>query len=292
MANIEIIKGADNGNPPDTLRQMYPKVNRNFTGLNDQVVQHISDNTVHVTQADHEKINGIESGAQVNQNAFSRVNGMNAGSPTDGFTIIGDVGIDVTQNPNDKTIHLTVTGKSAPGPHASTHLTGGSDPIPVATETTSGLMSPSSIKTINDLVHVPRAQYTSNVTKPAPPSTWVSPSWNQKVTDTDNFMIPGDDEAMYINKSGLYLIQVLVTFATNQYGARNLRIIKNASASIGYVSSVPVGPYAHRVNVSAIQFFNAGENVKIQAYQDTGSDLDILGGSETTIFNIVRLCPP
>lgn len=37
MAEIEIIKGADNGNPPDTLRQMYPKVNRNFQKLNSEV---------------------------------------------------------------------------------------------------------------------------------------------------------------------------------------------------------------------------------------------------------------
>lgn len=34
MVEIEIIKGSDNGNPPDTLSQMYPKVNRNFTNIN------------------------------------------------------------------------------------------------------------------------------------------------------------------------------------------------------------------------------------------------------------------
>lgn len=58
MADIEIIKGADNGNPPDTLRQMYPKVNRNFKKLNDEVGAnktdadnkldaHINSNTAH-----------------------------------------------------------------------------------------------------------------------------------------------------------------------------------------------------------------------------------------------------
>lgn len=111
---------------------------------------HIANNTIHVTQADHDKLNGIEAGAEVNQNAFSRVNGMDSESPTDEFTIVGDVGIDVTQNPNDKSIHLTVTGESAPGPHAATHLTGGSDPIPYATPTTSGLMPPESFQAIED----------------------------------------------------------------------------------------------------------------------------------------------
>lgn len=43
MADIEIIKGADNGNPPDTLRQMYPKVNRNFQKLNNEVAANKTD---------------------------------------------------------------------------------------------------------------------------------------------------------------------------------------------------------------------------------------------------------
>lgn len=111
---------------------------------------HISNQSIHVTQADHNKLNGIEAGAEANQNAFSRVNGMNAELPTDEFTIVGDVGINVTQNPNDKSIHLTVTGESAPGAHAATHLSGGSDPIPTATPTTSGLMPPESFQAIED----------------------------------------------------------------------------------------------------------------------------------------------
>lgn len=35
MAEIELIKGADNGNPPDTIGTAYPKINRNTTKLND-----------------------------------------------------------------------------------------------------------------------------------------------------------------------------------------------------------------------------------------------------------------
>lgn len=114
------------------------------------VTNHTSNADIHVTAADHEKLDGIEAGAQVNQPAFARVNGMDAESPEDEITIVGDVGIDVTQNPNDKSIHLTVTGESAPGAHAATHLSGGSDPIPTATSTTSGLMPPESFQAIKD----------------------------------------------------------------------------------------------------------------------------------------------
>lgn len=38
MANIELIKGADNGNPSDKLSQAYPKINRSMTNINNQVV--------------------------------------------------------------------------------------------------------------------------------------------------------------------------------------------------------------------------------------------------------------
>ncbi|WMT39742.1 hypothetical protein RE628_20450 [Paenibacillus sp. D2_2] len=115
-----------------------------------ELINHIADQVAHLTQTEHTKLTGIESGAEKNQNAFAKVNGMEADNTTDEFTIVGDVGIKVTQNPNDKTVHLTVTGDSAPGDHAATHLTGGSDPIPVATDTTSGLMSPEDKQAIED----------------------------------------------------------------------------------------------------------------------------------------------
>lgn len=57
MADIELIKGADNGNPPDSLRQMYPKVNRNFQNLNaesnanaNNIEQHKNSKAAHTAQ--------------------------------------------------------------------------------------------------------------------------------------------------------------------------------------------------------------------------------------------------
>lgn len=40
--DYELIKGADNGNPPDSLREMYPKVNRNFNKT-DQAIDELGD---------------------------------------------------------------------------------------------------------------------------------------------------------------------------------------------------------------------------------------------------------
>ena len=119
--------------------------------VKEQLDSHVSNHSLHVSGEERTKLSTIEVGAEPNQNAFSRVNGMAATSKTDEFKIVGDVGIEVTQNPNDKSIHLTATGTAAPGKHASTHLTGGTDPIPTATETTSGLMAPADKQALNTL---------------------------------------------------------------------------------------------------------------------------------------------
>lgn len=111
-----------------------------------------------MSAADKAKLDDIEEGAEANQNAFSRVNGMNADNPLDSFTIAAGTGIDVTINPNTKTINITATGESTPGAHASSHLEDGSDPIALATPTTGGLMSAEDKTKLNKLK--------------APPWTW------------------------------------------------------------------------------------------------------------------------
>ncbi|OUS70308.1 hypothetical protein B1748_29170 [Paenibacillus sp. MY03] len=87
------------------------------------------------------KVGGIEAGAEVNQNAFAQVNNITASSESDALTITGGTGISVSTNPTTKTVNITATGSSTPGPHAASHLEDGSDPIPLATPTNGGLMS-------------------------------------------------------------------------------------------------------------------------------------------------------
>ena len=80
-------------------------------------------------------------GGELNQNAFSKVNNLEADNPTDALTIAGGVGITISENPNTKTITITSTGTATPGPHGSAHTEFGADPIPNATTTEGGLMS-------------------------------------------------------------------------------------------------------------------------------------------------------
>ncbi|GIO34337.1 hypothetical protein J2TS6_54780 [Paenibacillus albilobatus] len=103
--------------------------------------KHTADKVVHVTQADHDKLGGIQEGAEVNQNAFAKVNDIAAADPSSQFFIVGDVGIKVTTNPATGEVKITAVGDAAPGPHGPTHTEHGADPIPTATLTEGGLLS-------------------------------------------------------------------------------------------------------------------------------------------------------
>ncbi|HHV62136.1 MAG TPA: hypothetical protein GXX51_05800 [Firmicutes bacterium] len=104
--------------------------------------------------ADKQKLDSIQAGAEVNQNAFSSVavadsaGNPKAGSPcaadskTDTLTLKEGPGIALSIDSTTDTVTITATGGVAPAAHASTHVMGGSDVIPNAVAGgASGLMS-------------------------------------------------------------------------------------------------------------------------------------------------------
>ncbi|EJW14453.1 tail fiber protein [Paenibacillus alvei] len=94
-----------------------------------------------MSAADKTKLDGVQTGAEVNQNTFSKVNDVAAKNKTDSLKIKGGIGITITTSPANNEVTVTATGNATPGPHAETHLPGGTDVIPFATDTTGGLMS-------------------------------------------------------------------------------------------------------------------------------------------------------
>ncbi|SET62083.1 hypothetical protein [Paenibacillus sp. NFR01] len=108
---------------------------------------HAADTTLHVTAAEHTKLAGIAAGAEVNQNAFSKIvvtgqGDIIAQSETGTLTFAAGTGLTITTDPAAGKLTFTATGESTPGPHASSHITGGTYVIPIAvTGGASGLMS-------------------------------------------------------------------------------------------------------------------------------------------------------
>ena len=91
---------------------------------------HKADSGAHLSAADRDKLDGIEPGAEPNQNAFAKVNNVEAGAESDALTIAGGTGITVTTNPTTKTVTVTATGDATPGAHGDSHNNDGADPIP------------------------------------------------------------------------------------------------------------------------------------------------------------------
>ncbi|MCY9530576.1 tail fiber protein [Paenibacillus alvei] len=111
---------------------------------------------------DKKKVDGIQDGAEVNQNAFSTLNTIAAANKMDKVTFVGGTGITITTDTSKKEIKVTATGNATPGPHAETHLPGGTDVIPFATSTIGGLMSDQDKKDLTATV-TQLGQTTTNV---------------------------------------------------------------------------------------------------------------------------------
>jgi hypothetical protein len=100
-----------------------------------------------MSASDKTKLDGIAAGAEVNQNAFSKIavagqSDVDADTKTDTLNLAGGTGITITTNATTDTVTITATGSAAPAAHASTHVTGGTDVIANAVASgNSGLMS-------------------------------------------------------------------------------------------------------------------------------------------------------
>lgn len=125
------------------ISESYGVIDQNFEQLDNELsaIEQRIDALDTLSPADRTKLDGIEEGAQVNQNAIAKINDVEADDPSDAVTIVGGTGIAVTSNPLSKEVIVTATGEATPGPHATSHLQHGSDPIPLATTTEGGLMS-------------------------------------------------------------------------------------------------------------------------------------------------------
>lgn len=139
------------------ISESYGVIDQNFEQLDNELsaIEQRFESLDTLSPADRAKLDGIEEGAQVNQNAFAKVNDLEASDPSDAVTITGGTGITTTTNPNTKEVIITATGEATPGPHGSAHLEFGSDPIPYATETTGGLMTAEDKQKLTELEGLP-----------------------------------------------------------------------------------------------------------------------------------------
>ncbi|WP_373232098.1 glycosyl hydrolase family 28-related protein [Cohnella sp.] len=107
------------------------KANAVQTNLDD----HEADMVAHVTEAEHNKLTGIQAGAEVNQNAYSIVSVpgqslLAADNKMSMLKLKNGVGIEIVTNPTTNEVEFNATGEALPGPHGPSHDPFGADPIP------------------------------------------------------------------------------------------------------------------------------------------------------------------
>lgn len=142
---------------------------------------HTSNTVIHVTQTDRDRWDAGGGGGTAGP-SFGKVNDIQSVTANDTITFAAGTGMAVSTDPATKTVTYTAQGSSAPGSHASTHITGGSDVIPnVVAGGNSGLMSGSD-KTKLDGVATGANNYTHPATHP--PSIIAQDANNRFVTDT------------------------------------------------------------------------------------------------------------
>jgi hypothetical protein len=99
------------------------------------LIGHATDSDVHTTPAEKLKLANIQSGAEVNQNAFAKITApgqtdIDADGESATIKFKNGTGITVTTNQVTGEVTITATGEATPGAHGSSHDSDGSDPIP------------------------------------------------------------------------------------------------------------------------------------------------------------------
>jgi hypothetical protein len=102
-----------------------------------------------------------------------------------------------------------------------------------------------------------------------------------------NDLDPGDNAYDFIvQEPGIYSVETTVTFTANPNGERVL-IIYLQGANKGHELDSATSPNAKRMHVSARDYMEPGDRIRIAAFQNSGGNLDIGSGAglnRLTIF--------
>lgn len=98
-----------------------------------------------MSSGDKKKLDGIAEGAEINQNAYTKVNVATAAGTSKGqanaSSKLAALTLKEGSNVTLSVMGETVTVSAAGGKHSNSHVTGGDDAIPVATSSVDGLMA-------------------------------------------------------------------------------------------------------------------------------------------------------
>ena len=111
--------------------------------------------------------------------------------------------------------------------------------------------------------------------------TYDSDGFHSTVTNTGRMTVPS-------GKAGKYLISGFAGFGANASGYRLIRLQKNGS-TISYFSNLPFTGDTNTVQLSYAIDLAVGDYIEINAYQNSGGNIGIVGTSQYTTFQVSYL---
>lgn len=124
-----------------------------------------------------------------------------------------------------------------------------------------------------------------------------SAAWTILAFDSENYDVgmmhdPLANTRITIPTSGAgpYLVIAAITFASNATGNRGVRIQKNGAGEVVRdLEAAPSAGSVTTVDASDVLLLNPGDYIEIAAWQNSGSALNALGGTDRTYCTVIAL---
>ncbi|GAH76850.1 unnamed protein product [marine sediment metagenome] len=123
-----------------------------------------------------------------------------------------------------------------------------------------------------------------------PNNDWTAILWTSELFDLNTMHSQiSNTERIEIKKSGYYLIKAEVAWGSNATGTRGLLIANSVTGELARAYCVPGGIGNPTIAVEKVVHQYAGEHVLVQAWQNSGDDLLVLGTLVYCYFEVIFL---
>ncbi|TGM03561.1 hypothetical protein [Leptospira jelokensis] len=115
-------------------------------------------------------------------------------------------------------------------------------------------------------------------------------SFDTSVYDTNNIFNLNDPTKVTINRSGLYYIQGQLSYSTNGTGIRKANLVLNDLSVIGSTALPAASGDLTNISTESTYRLNVGDFLRLQGFQSSGGNLDIVVNSGySQILSVTKL---
>jgi hypothetical protein len=106
--------------------------------------------------------------------------------------------------------------------------------------------------------------------------------YHSTVSNTSRLTVPA-------GKAGKFLVGCIGVFASNNNGYRNISFRKNGTDYLGSISSAPAASANSGVTILNVYSLAEADYIEIDAFQNSGGSLNLVGGTNDTYFYMIYL---